>query len=288
MSNATAKDPSTRILDHIVHITPPGTLPQAVQAFRELGFTVIDGGEHADGQTANALIILADGTYLELIHFLLPSPSPSSSAPAHQWANKPPGFSAFAFLGAPSSSPSIDAVINARSAALGIAHELHYREPVRGGRTRPDGVELRWEIVVPERWSQRRDAMGRPFFCGDLTRRELRVPPEEEKHTHANKTRGIAYLRVLVSPAAFGEKVKEFEAVFGVPPIPIPVSPSSDGRSEREWELETPTSTNDKETAVVPPKLIVTAANEEDEEEARFVQENGTGVFEVGFVVGEG
>ena len=34
--------PSTRILDHIVHLVPPGTLPQAVQTFRDLGFTYVD------------------------------------------------------------------------------------------------------------------------------------------------------------------------------------------------------------------------------------------------------
>ncbi len=31
--------PSTSILDHIVHLTPPGTLEETVSAFQNLGFT---------------------------------------------------------------------------------------------------------------------------------------------------------------------------------------------------------------------------------------------------------
>ena len=34
-------DPSTRILDHIVHLTPPGTLEDAIGAFQNLGFTSV-------------------------------------------------------------------------------------------------------------------------------------------------------------------------------------------------------------------------------------------------------
>lgn len=32
-------DPSTKVLDHIVHLTPPGTVAETSQKFRELGFT---------------------------------------------------------------------------------------------------------------------------------------------------------------------------------------------------------------------------------------------------------
>jgi len=59
--------PSTRILDHIVHLTPPGTLPQAVQQFRGLGFTVFEGGQHADGLTANALIVRHSRVHTALV-----------------------------------------------------------------------------------------------------------------------------------------------------------------------------------------------------------------------------
>jgi hypothetical protein len=46
---------------------------------------------------------------------------------------------------------------------------------VRGGRKRPDGVEMVWEITAPRKWNELEDGMSRPFFCGDVTSRELRV-----------------------------------------------------------------------------------------------------------------
>lgn len=57
-------------LDHIVHLVSPGKLPEAVAQFQHLGFSVERGGIHADGLTQNALIILTDGVYIELIEFL--------------------------------------------------------------------------------------------------------------------------------------------------------------------------------------------------------------------------
>ena len=33
--------PSTRTLDHIVHLTPPGTVHETAEQFRQLGFTLV-------------------------------------------------------------------------------------------------------------------------------------------------------------------------------------------------------------------------------------------------------
>ena len=35
--------------------------------FSDVGFTCVKGGQHADGVTANVLITLTDGVYLELV-----------------------------------------------------------------------------------------------------------------------------------------------------------------------------------------------------------------------------
>ena len=59
-------------LDHIV-ITVTD-LARARADYGRLGFEVLEGGEHADGVTHNALVVLADGTYLELIAFQQPAP----------------------------------------------------------------------------------------------------------------------------------------------------------------------------------------------------------------------
>ena len=74
MSLGSSLPPSTRTLDHIVHLTPPGTFRETAEQFRQLGFKfssilrhhidplissirVISGGTHADGLTANSLIV---------------------------------------------------------------------------------------------------------------------------------------------------------------------------------------------------------------------------------------
>jgi hypothetical protein len=40
---------------------------------------------------------------------------------------------------------------------------------------RPDGVEVKWEITTPTRWEEKKGTSRLPFFCGDVTPRELRV-----------------------------------------------------------------------------------------------------------------
>ena len=57
-------------LDHLVILVRD--LDQAIREYEVLGFTVIPGGEHADGLTRNALIPFRDGSYLELVPFLDP------------------------------------------------------------------------------------------------------------------------------------------------------------------------------------------------------------------------
>ena len=65
------------LLDHVViHVAD---LDAAIADYASLGFNVQRGGTHADGATHNALIVFADGSYIELIAFL------DSGAP-HRWA----------------------------------------------------------------------------------------------------------------------------------------------------------------------------------------------------------
>ena len=179
---------STRILDHIVHLTPAGTLQDSVNAFQNLGFTsvlltftayihrnltqvmpyfsssVSPGGTHTGGKTANALVVFEDGTYLELLHFTSP-PAPDDPNP---WAHKHPGWIDFAFLGN-NGTPSIAETINRRAEAEGSG--VRYAREVRGGREREDGKVLEWLISGPP--DGKRGTL--PFFCGDLTPREWRV-----------------------------------------------------------------------------------------------------------------
>ena len=127
--------------------------------------------------------ILSDGAYIELISFthpvgFYPPESPERKArEAHKWGKAPPGWIDYAFLGFGSSNPAPDNssdladVINERAATQGASTK--YDATVPGGRIRPDGKELKWQITAP---SVDRHGQGLlPFFCGDVTDRQLRV-----------------------------------------------------------------------------------------------------------------
>ncbi len=163
-------------LDHLVILVPH--LEDAITDYRHLGFTVQPGGTHADGATHNALVVFADGSYLELIAFLQPQPG-------HRWgghaARGHHGFVDFALL-----PGSVGAVV-ADAASRGLA----YQGPVDGGRLRPDGERLAWQIGAPP-------TPDLPFLCGDVTARALRVP-EGSGRQHPNGVTGVACLTVAVS-----------------------------------------------------------------------------------------
>lgn len=177
-------------LDHIVIRVQ--NLDQAVSNFRDAGFTVQRGGTHADGTTHNALIGFEDGGYFELIAFL-------RDAREHRWwdedQRRGDGFVDFALL-----PPSVAAVRDAAG-----SRGLHYEGPTPGGRTRPDGTRIEWEIGRPS-------TKDLPFLCGDLTPRFLRVA-EGEVRRHANGALGIASLVVAVND--LDASVRRYRALFG-------------------------------------------------------------------------
>lgn len=164
------------VLDHVViHVSD---LEAAIADYTALGFTVQRGGVHAGGATHNALVGFADGSYLELIAFLKPDP-------AHRWAAAVQrgleGFIDFALL--PASVGEVVAAAHGRG--------LAYQGPFDGGRLRPDGQRLAWQMGLPPT----RDL---PFLCGDVTPRALRVR-DGEVRVHANGVSGVAVLTVLVA-----------------------------------------------------------------------------------------
>lgn len=166
-------------LDHLViHVKD---LAAAVAQYTALGFTVQDGGTHADGNTHNALIGFADGSYLELIAFLKPAAS-------HRWGRHQQsgyeGFVDFALL------PHDVSQVVQRAQAQG----LNYQGPIEGGRLRPDGERLVWQLGIPP-------TPDLPFLCGDVTPRALRVR-EGEVRVHANGVQGVAALTLVVRDLA--------------------------------------------------------------------------------------
>lgn len=124
---------------------------------------VLPGGTHADGLTYNALVVLNDGVYLELIAFTHDvdyySESTSSSSGVtpelsekrkkHWWGYKSPGWINWANLGF-GGEKMADIVMNANSdggvVADGGSGDVKYLAPVEGGRTKPDGDVLQWRV----------------------------------------------------------------------------------------------------------------------------------------------
>jgi catechol 2,3-dioxygenase-like lactoylglutathione lyase family enzyme len=183
-------------LDHIVILVRD--LEQTIVDYTSLGFTVQRGGIHADGATHNALVGFADGSYLELIAFLKP-------ATRHRWAQASAsgtqGFIDFALL--PSNVGSV--IDTARSRGL------FYTGPVDGGRVRPDGERLAWQIGAPP-------SPDLPFLCGDITPRALRVL-EGSVRSHPNGVQSIASITLVV--ADLEASFARYRALLGPEASPV-------------------------------------------------------------------
>lgn len=162
-------------LDHIVIAVHD--LERTIADYGALGFHVLRGGDHPGRATHNALVVFADGSYLELIAWREPSPT-------ERWwqllQKHGEGIVDFALL------PRDAATTVADAKARGLALE----GPLDGGRVRPDGERLRWQTA-------RAPSADLPFLCGDLTPRALRVP-EGDVRVHANGVLGVASLAVAV------------------------------------------------------------------------------------------
>jgi catechol 2,3-dioxygenase-like lactoylglutathione lyase family enzyme len=164
-----------RSIDHIVILV--NDLAAASADYAALGFTVTPGGEHVGGETHNALVAFADETYLELIAF-------KRTAPGHRWwrpAAVGGGLVDFALL--PSAIEQDIAAARERG--------VPYVGPAAGGRLRPDGQQIAWQLGMPP-------SPDLPFLCADVTSRALRVPTGAARQ-HPNGVSGIAGLAVAVA-----------------------------------------------------------------------------------------
>ena len=188
-----------RSLDHVVIAVHD--LDRSIADYRSLGFTVNPGGRHPGRSSHNALIVFADGAYIELIAW-------QAAAPEERWwrllQSRGEGFVDFALLPGDTAT-AIDA---ARS--RGLATIIG---PVEGGRVRPDGMALQWRTA-------RQASHDLPFLCGDVTARNLRVP-EGEARQHPNGVSGVAGLSIAVQDV--GVSVERYRALLG-PAVAVTIS----------------------------------------------------------------
>lgn len=168
-------------LDHVVILLPYDYLENPPNWIKN-NFTLSPGGRHGDNKTENRLVLFRDGTYIEFIAFIDDDPEKRKG----HWWDKPYGVVDYAFCSAKFDYDEL--VKRLDSTDTGIT----YNPPKPGGRARPDGVELRWEVCFPKNV-----ARGYvPFFCTDVTPRERRVPITIENTTHPCGALGMAGVAV--------------------------------------------------------------------------------------------
>lgn len=108
-----------------------------------------------------------------------------------------------------------------------------------------------------------------PFFCGDITPREWRVPSQGNDTEHPSSAQGVAFVKVLVPTHNDLNRVSDqLGSVIGSPPI----NPTG---VKAIWRLY-----NDGTL------LEVQLPIDKDEEE--FVNTGGIGIYEVGIHVRKG
>lgn len=158
-------------LDHIV--ISVADLNKAINDYRALGFTVIEGGRHSAGTTENALITFKDGSYIELI-------APTGDDPTGEGMDfrtlitENEGFSGFA-LHTENFERDVEAM---KGRGVPVATEQ------TGSRTKPTGETLRWKMALIE------NTMA-PFIIHDETPRSLRVSSAPEFNTHDNEVESV-------------------------------------------------------------------------------------------------
>ena len=174
-------------IDHAVIFVED--LNEATADFERVGFQVTPGGTHAGGLTKNALIALADGTYLELLAFTVPvTPKNCAQLMGEQRTAMDrrflprgadgEGFGDFA-LGTIRLRDAIDSA---------NASGLLVEGPFPGRRVRPDGTEVSWLLGFP------RDP-ELPLLIEDITNRDLRVPGGKATR-HPNGVIGLSEIVV--------------------------------------------------------------------------------------------
>ncbi|KAL1591687.1 hypothetical protein SLS60_011686 [Paraconiothyrium brasiliense] len=190
-------------LDHLILFLPadPETNLPKIPSFISDNFTLTPGGTHADGLTSNTLILFADGCYIELITFV-PS-SPTDRISSHWWSHyaSHPGWADWCLT-------------NSLSPEENYAHiRSSHQSPLHGGRKRADGIDVKWAVTFPKGAHGGQSSRGRvPFFCHDVTERNVRVPLSADKTTHPSGVLGVHSLSVLVKD---GEALKATKETFG-------------------------------------------------------------------------
>lgn len=181
-------------LDHVVIAV--ADLDTAIQDYRDLGFTVVPGGVHANRATHNALIPFANGTYLELLAATGERPIPGrlDFSRLLEQGEGPVGFAL--------RTEHIEAE-GARLRAAGFA----VGEIIPGERRRQDGTLVQWKLALLD------DGFA-PFLIQDVTPQDRRIPTDPALTTHANNAAGL--IAVEIAARDLPQARERYTRLFGV------------------------------------------------------------------------
>lgn len=182
-------------IDHIVIAV--NDLDQAVADYTAAGFTVTPGGQHANGETHNALIAFSDGTYFEIIAWMNPDQANDNTWLRRLKAGE--GFVDYALHVA-----ELDVEIGRlRSEGLDVPNSTP------GGRLRPDGQSVEWQTVRLD--PARHPSL--PFYCHSTNDITLRVPSGQAA-VHANGASGIH--KIFIGVADLEQAAADYRIVAGI------------------------------------------------------------------------
>lgn len=205
-------------LDHVVIVVK--NLADAVQDFTRLGFTVILGGEHAGGFDHNALILLSDGSYIELY-----SPVQPSIMNQLQGLKKQDRLASITVNLDAIKSRFIDHIAAGEGLAdfaISASHLNLHQEiialhkqglslagPICMDRICPDEKKVVWDVAVPKTNSL-------PFLITDVTPRSLRAG-KHRSFLQDNGVTGVASITILVPNLK--KTIQQYQILLNTKPI---------------------------------------------------------------------
>lgn len=184
----------------IDHVTVCGSdLAEMRDRFAKLGIETEYGGAHANQLTEMALAGFEDGSYLELIAPVAGADPDKASGMMASWLPLMIGN-----VGAGAWAIRVSGIQNAVEKLKERGVEV--RGPERGGRTKPDGTRLDWEIAIAGP-----GAAGSllPFMIEDRTERNLRV------RTHRDQLTVSGVGAVVVVVRALGAAIDLYRQAYG-------------------------------------------------------------------------
>jgi len=171
-------------IDHIVIAV--NDLDTAIETYKKLGFSVVEGGKHPTG-SYNALVGFDDGSYIEILAFY-------EEAPDHPWWDllhqRGGGLIDFCMV--------TDDIRGDHAKLRELGVEMS--DIVDLSRKRPDGYLLEW--INNKTYGEYQSVI--PFVIEDKTPREERVPKETD---HDNGVTGIHTMTFAVSDVTLPKRI---------------------------------------------------------------------------------